>query len=98
MAEHSAGGTSTPHDYEAHQATYRGFLRGSVALTLLCFFALVALVSFRFGQSLSTLIGFAGLAAGLIAVLIDLRTGSQRWLLSIGALVLFGLLVAINVG
>ena len=41
--------------------------------------------------------GFAGLIIGVIAVLIDARSGSQRWLLSVGVLVLFGLITAMNV-
>jgi hypothetical protein len=95
MAEH----TVDHHlDIAAHRGTYGNFVRGSVALVLVCAFVLVALCSFAFGQTLHVLLGFAGLIIGIIAVLIDARSGSQRWLLSIGVLVLFGLITAVNVG
>lgn len=85
-------------DMDAHRRTYGAFVRGSVALGIICAFVLVALTSFAFGKSLNVFIGFAGLIIGCIAVLIDSRSGSQRWLLSIGVLVLFGLITAVNVG
>ena len=91
---------STDHhlDIDAHRKTYGAFLRGSVVLVIICGFVMVALCSFAFGKSLNVFIGFAGLIIGIIAVLIDARSGSQRWLLSLGALVLFALITAANVG
>ncbi len=83
---------------DAHRSTYSAFIRGSVALGIICAYVLVALSSFAFGKSLNVFIGFAGLIIGTIAVMIDARSGSQRWLFSIGALVLFGLITAVNVG
>jgi hypothetical protein len=56
---------------------------------------MVALVAFRFMDNWNVLVGFAGLIAGIIATLIDLRA-SGKWYLSGGLLVLFGLFVAIN--
>jgi hypothetical protein len=94
MAEHSSGNHS--QDMEAHRSTYSAFITGSIALSLICAFVLVALVSFRFAQTLNVFTGFAGLIVGIVAVLIDARTGG-RWLLSLGALVLFGLITAVNV-
>ena len=58
--------------------------------------ALAALVSFAFAHTLNVFTGFAGLIIGTIAILIDARTGG-KWLLSVGALVLFGLITAVNV-
>ena len=97
MADNSAHGSAPSHGFEAHRATYEAFLKGSVALTILCIYTLVALVAFRFGSSLNVLIGFAGLIVGVVTVLIDIKTGGQRWFLSGGALVLFGLLVGMSV-
>ena len=94
MAEHSSDNHS--QDMEAHRSTYRGFVTGSIALSLICAFVLVSLVSFRFAETLNVFMGFAGLIVGIVAVLIDVRTGG-RWLLSLGALVLFGLITAVNV-
>jgi hypothetical protein len=94
MAEQSA---DHHLDIDAHRKTYGAFLRGSVVLTIICAFVLVALCSFAFGKSLNVFIGFAGLIVGTIAVLIDARAGS-RWFLSLGALVLFALITAANVG
>jgi type IV secretory pathway VirB2 component (pilin) len=95
MANHGAAGGHSA-GMEEHVSTYEGFLKGAVALTLACLFILVALVSFGFGHSLNVFIGFAGLILGLLAIAIDARAGG-RWLLSIGLLVVFGLITAVNV-
>jgi len=95
MAEH-ASLESHSSDLEAHHGAYQGFIKGAVALSLVSAFVLVALVSFRFGQTLNVAAGFLGLLLGMIAVIIDFRMGS-RWFLSAGLLVLFGLITAINV-
>jgi hypothetical protein len=94
MAEHSS--ENHAHGMDEHSRTYEGFVKGSVALSIICGFVLVALVSFAFVETYNVLLGFAGLIAGIIAVLIDVRTGG-RWLLSLGALVVFGLITAIKV-
>jgi hypothetical protein len=46
-------------------------------------------------DSLNVFTGFAGIIIGLIATLIDVRTGG-KWTLSGVLLVLYGLFVAIN--
>jgi hypothetical protein len=97
MADHSAHGSAPSHGFDTHRATYEAFLKGSVALTLLCLYALVALVVFRFAGYFNVLLGFAGLIVGVITVLIDVKTGGKKWFLSGGALVLFGLVVAMSV-
>jgi hypothetical protein len=94
MADHSSGNASK--DMEAHRSTYEGFLLGAVALSIICLFVLVALVNFRFAPSHSLLLGFGGIIIGIIAVLIDARTGA-RWFLSVGLLVLYGLISAFSV-
>jgi len=93
MAEH---GSSSIHsgDLEAHRATYEGFIKGAVALALISFLVLVALVAFRFAGTGSVILGFGGLILGILAVLIDARAGN-RWFLSGGFLVLFGLVTAV---
>lgn len=92
MADHGSTGTPS-HGYDAHKATYDGFIKGSVALGLLCAFTLVALVAFRFMTTGNVLAGFGGLIIGILAVLIDART-SGKWYISAGWLVVFGLIVA----
>ena len=95
MAEHSSDNHA--RGMEEHLRTYEAFIRGSVALSIICGFVLVALVSFsKAPHPLNTFAGFGGLILGIIAVLIDARTGG-KWLLSVGALVLFGLITAFNV-
>lgn len=84
-----------PHGMDDHNDTYDGFIKGTVVLSLICGFVLVALVAFRFMDSLNVLTGFAGIILGTIATLIDARA-SGKWYLSGGLLVLFGLFVAIN--
>jgi lipopolysaccharide export LptBFGC system permease protein LptF len=97
MADHgSSGSHSTSHGSDDHRSTYEGFLKGSVALTLICLFILVALVAFRFAGSGNVLLGFAGLILGILAVLIDSRAG-KSWYLSGGLLVVFGLITAVAV-
>ena len=95
MADHGSSGAQ-PHGVEAHRSTYEGFLKGSIAGSLICLFVLVALVAFRFAGSHNVLLGFAGLILGVLAVLIDARTGN-RWYLAGGLLVLFGLITAASV-
>jgi uncharacterized membrane protein len=95
MADHGSS-TSHSHGFEEHKATYQNFLKASVALTILCLYVLVALVSFAFVSSGNVLLGFAGLVIGLIALLIDVRAGN-KWYLSVGCLVIFGLVTAVLV-
>ena len=82
--------------FEDHKNTYEGFLKGSIALSIICAYVLVALCAFRFMDHLNVFTGFAGLIAGILATLVDLKTGG-KWYLSGGLLVLFGLIVAANV-
>jgi hypothetical protein len=98
MADHSTH-SSGGHGSGAndHNQTYEGFLTGSVALSLICAFTLVALCSFAFAHTLNVFAGFVGLILGVIAVLIDARAGGKKWYLSGGLLVIFGLITAVNV-
>jgi hypothetical protein len=93
MADHSP--TYTPRGLQDHKDTYEGFLKGSVALSMVCLFVLVALVAFRFMPNWNVLTGFAGIIAGILAVIIDVRSG--MWRVSAVLLVLFGIFVAANV-
>lgn len=94
MADHSP--THKPRGFQDHKETYEGFLKASMAVSIVCGFILVALCAFAFMTSLNVLTGFAGISVGLIGVLVDLRTGA-KWYLSGALLVLFGLFVAANV-
>lgn len=93
MAGHGSSNSGPSNWADEHKNTYEGFIKGSVALVLLSFYTLVALVCFRFSPTLNVFFGFAGLIVGVIAVAIDSRTGGKYYL-SGGLLVLFGLLVA----
>ena len=95
MAEHGTH-TSNAMDYEAAHATYHGFLKGAVVLTIFCLYVLVALCAFAFIDRGNVLIGFAGLIIGTIALIVDLRAGNS-WYISVGWLVIFGLLTAFMV-
>lgn len=96
MADHGHAAPAASGDMGEHHATYAGFMKGAIVLGILCFFILVALVDFRFAHTLNVFTGFVGLILGTIAVLIDARAGN-RWYLSGGLLVLFGLITAINI-
>ena len=94
MADHSP--SHTPRGFQDHKDSYDGFIKGTVAISMICLFTLVALVAFRFMPSLNVLTGFGGIILGIIAVLIDLRS-SGKWYVSGALLALFGLFVAANV-
>jgi hypothetical protein len=94
MAEHGSTGTHS-HGFEEHAKTYDGFIKASIAGTILCLYVLVALVAFAFVASATNLlVGFGGLIIGILALIIDLRLGSG-WKLSVGWLVLYGLLTTL---
>ncbi len=84
-----------PQGMESHNEVYEGFLKGSVGLSIICGFVLVALVAARFMDWLNVFTCFAGIIAGIIAVLIDAKA-NKSWYLSGGLLVLYGIFVAIN--
>ena len=95
MANHGSTGSQS-HGFADHQSTYDNFIKGSIALTIICLFILVALVAFRFVGGGNVLLGFAGLILGIVAVLIDARMG-KTWYVSGGLLVVFGLITAVAV-
>ena len=66
MAGHGSSGGDHSNWMNEHRGTYEGFIKGSVALTLLCFYVLVALVCFRFSPTLNVFFGFGGLIAGAV--------------------------------
>lgn len=94
MADHSP--SHTPRGFQDHKETYQGFLTGSVALTMVCLFVLVALCAFRFMDSWNVFVGFAGIIIGVLATLIDVRSNGE-WYVSGALLVLYGIFVAANV-
>ena len=96
MAEHGSTGTHS-HGFDEHQRTYDGFIKGAVALTLLCLYVVVALVAFAFISSGNLLVGFGGIIIGMLALIVDLKAGGN-WKLSVGWLVIYGLLTAVMVG
>jgi peptidoglycan/LPS O-acetylase OafA/YrhL len=85
------------HDLEEHMRSYRAFLKGVVVVIIASAFTLVALSVFAFGQTMPILLGWAGLIFGALAMIIDLRSETNSWRLSIITLIVFGLLTAINV-
>ncbi len=84
-------------DIKSQEETYHGFIRGSIALVIACVYVLVALCTFAFGKTAVLLIGFGGLILGLFALIIDLRTGTKTWALSLGLLAIFALISGMNV-
>ena len=82
-----------------HAATYAGFIKYSVALGIACFVVLTSLCVFAFAPSgaLSLTLGFGGLIIGLLTVIVDIRLGTGKWLLSGGVAAVFALLAAMAV-
>jgi len=95
MADHGSSGAHS-QDFEAHRATYNGFVKGAVMMTIMSFYVLVALVAFSFVSSGNVILGFAGMILGAIALLIDARA-SGKWYLSGGLLAIFALITAVAV-
>ena len=93
MANHPP--SHEPRGFADHKNTYEGFLTGSIALSIICGYVLVALCAFRFMDNWNVFVGFAGLIVGIIATLFEVRTGGS-WKIAGGLLVLYGLFVAIN--
>ena len=85
------------HEMDEHIHTYRAFLKGTIMIILICIFILVALCAFAFGKTLPILLGWAALIFGVLAVLIDARSGPKNWLLSVGTLLFFALITAASV-
>lgn len=83
--------------FDEHAETYRGFIRGSIAVILGVTNVLIALASVAFGSTLPVFLAFAGIILGHIAIAIDLRTGSPNWGLSLGFLAVYALITAVNV-
>lgn len=83
--------------FDDHAETYRGFIRGSIALILGVAYVLVALASVGFASTLPVFFAFAGIIVGFIAIAVDLRTGSTSWGLALGVLAVFALITAVNV-
>ncbi|MGB7204493.1 MAG: hypothetical protein WBD37_03360 [Anderseniella sp.] len=81
-----------------HAATYKAFVKYSVALCFACFMILTSLCVFAFAPSggIYLLLGFAGLIIGLICVIIDTRM-EANWFLSGGFGAVFALLAAMAV-
>lgn len=86
-----------PHEMEEHLQTYRGFLKATIVIIFVSCLTLVALSAFAFGKTLPILLGWATLIFGILAVLIDARSGSKTWRLSLVTLVAFGLITAASV-
>jgi hypothetical protein len=97
MADHGHSSQPALTGMDAHKATYDGFLAGSVALALICFYILVALVVFRFMDNpMNLVVGFGGIIVGTIATLIGLKAG-RNWLIPGVLLVLYAVFAAANV-
>jgi uncharacterized membrane protein len=85
-----------PNGMEEHRSTYGAFVTGSIVLSIICCYVLVALVAFRFMNTGNVITGFGGILLGVLATLIDVRA-TGKYYLSVGLLVLFGLFVAMNI-
>jgi hypothetical protein len=97
MADHSSHSHGASGDMSAHRETYGSFIRGSIALVLLCLMICTALVMFRFADSGNVFMGFGGLIVGILALIIDFRSGAANWPLSLGWAAIFGLITAVSV-
>jgi hypothetical protein len=84
------------HDMTEHYRTYSAFLAGVVAHIFGAVFVLVALITFAFGNTFSTILGWATIVVGGAAILIDLRSANRNWRYSLTALAVLGVLTAIN--
>ena len=71
---------SEVHDFEEHKETYEGFIAGSIAVSLACFFVLVCLVINGFsgaGAVVNLTVSMLGLILGLIFLAVEVKAKSK---------------------
>ena len=80
-------------DYPAHERTYSGFLRFSIAGVIACLILLVALIGMTIVGGLAFWVGMFGLILGLVVISVVLASG-LGWT---GPLVIFAAMVVLTV-
>lgn len=78
-------------------STYHGFVRGIVACSLFTIQILLVLIDAGFAKSWGGGLVALGLIVGTIVILMDWRSGTERWSASIGWLVVFGIMTTLAV-
>jgi hypothetical protein len=96
MAENHASTNEHQKHMEAHRQTYHNFVVGTIIGTIACLYVLLGLAAVAF-NSWGTLICWAGLIYGSIALFIDAKGGSGKWTLSIAGLLIFALIDVLSV-
>ncbi|WP_346892180.1 aa3-type cytochrome c oxidase subunit IV [uncultured Roseibium sp.] len=84
-------------DYEAHEATYEGFINFSKVGTVAVLNIVLCLILFSFGGTAATIFGWLMLIATIVAGSIGLALGAKGWVPSAAVFVLTALLAILTV-
>ncbi|MBO6508646.1 MAG: aa3-type cytochrome c oxidase subunit IV [Roseibium sp.] len=84
-------------DYEAHEATYEGFINFSKVGTVAVLNIVLCLILFGFGGTTAVVFGWLMLIATMFAAAIGLALGANGWIPSAAVFVLTGLLAILTV-
>ena len=84
-------------DYEAHEATYEGFINISKVGTVAVLNIVLCLILFSFGGTAATIFGWIMMIATIVAGAIGLALGSKGWIPSMAVFVLTALLAILTV-
>lgn len=84
-------------DYEAHEATYEGFINFSKVGTIAVLNIVLCLILFGFGGTVATVFGWLMLIATIVASSIGLALGATGWIPPAVVFVLTGVLAILTV-
>ncbi len=91
-----ADNTARAADFEAHKATYEGFINiGKISIVSLLN-VMVCLILFTYGGTAGSIFGTIMIFAILIAAAIGMAMGSRGWIPAAGLFVLSGLIAIIT--
>lgn len=92
MAENN----SNSMDFEAHRATYEGFVNISKIIGVATINVLLCLILFSFGGTAGSIFGWVMIFATLIAAAIGMALGERGWMPSAVVFVLTGLVAILT--
>ncbi|NRG17306.1 aa3-type cytochrome c oxidase subunit IV [Rhizobiales bacterium] len=91
-----ADNNSDTMEFEAHRATYEGFVNIAKISALALFNVLLCLIMFTFGGTAGSIFGWVMVFALLIAAAIGMALGSRGWIPGAAVFVLSGILAILT--
>ena len=89
--------TAPAMDYQAHEATYEGFINFSKIGTIAVLNIVLCLILFSFGGTAAVVFGWLTLIASIVASAIGLALGASGWIPPAVVFVLTGILAILTV-